>query len=60
MSMGYSDYKELGSAEIVYITPESVEVVSEAKRYEDLFVPLGVLWIPDFFLRGSECGRDAL
>ena len=32
MSMGYSDYKELGSAEIVYITPESVEVVSEAKK----------------------------
>ena len=32
MSMGYSDYKELGPAEIVYITPESVEVVSEAKK----------------------------
>lgn len=32
MSMGYSDYKELGSAEIVHITPESVEVVSEAKK----------------------------
>lgn len=30
--MGYSDYKELGPAEIVYITPESVEVVSEAKK----------------------------
>ena len=30
-SLGYSDYKELGPAEIVYITPESVETVSEPK-----------------------------
>ena len=28
-SLGYQDYKELGPAEIVYITPESVETVSE-------------------------------
>ena len=28
LNLGYSDYKELGPAEIVYITPESVETVS--------------------------------
>lgn len=32
MSLGYSDYKELGPAEIVYITPESVETVSDPKK----------------------------
>lgn len=31
-SLGYERYKELGAAEIVYITPESVETVSEAKK----------------------------
>ena len=31
-SLGYVDYKELGPAEIVYITPESVEIVSEAGK----------------------------
>lgn len=31
-SLGYEDYKELGPAEIVYITPESVEIVSEAGK----------------------------
>ena len=31
-SLGYEDYKELGPAEIVYITPESVEVLSEAGK----------------------------
>ncbi|MEE1314877.1 MAG: amidophosphoribosyltransferase, partial [Faecalimonas sp.] len=31
-SLGYQDYKELGPAEIVYITPESVETVSEAGK----------------------------
>ena len=31
-SLGYEKYKELGAAEIVYITPESVETVSEAKK----------------------------
>ena len=31
-SLGYDDYKELGPAEIVYITPESVETVSEAGK----------------------------
>lgn len=31
-SLGYEDYKELGPAEIVYITPESVETVSEAGK----------------------------
>ncbi len=31
-SLGYEDYKELGPAEIVYITPEHVEVVSEAGK----------------------------
>ena len=30
--MGYVDYKELGPAEIVYVTPESVETVSAAKK----------------------------
>ncbi len=29
-SLGYQDYKELGPAEIVYITPEKVEVLQEA------------------------------
>ena len=31
-SLGYEEYKELGPAEIVYITPESVETVSEAGK----------------------------
>lgn len=31
-SLGYDDYKELGPAEIVYITPENVETVSEAGK----------------------------
>ncbi|MBQ8559118.1 MAG: amidophosphoribosyltransferase [Tyzzerella sp.] len=31
-SLGYDDYKELGPAEIVYITPESVETISEAGK----------------------------
>ena len=31
-SLGYQDYKELGPAEIVYITPESAETVSEAGK----------------------------
>ena len=31
-SLGYEDYKELGPAEIVHITPESVEVLSEAGK----------------------------
>ena len=31
-SLGYEDYKELGPAEIVYITPESVETISEAGK----------------------------
>ncbi len=30
--LGYEDYKELGPAEIVYLTPESVETVSEAGK----------------------------
>lgn len=30
INLGYSDYKELGPGEIVYITPESVETVSTA------------------------------
>ena len=29
INLGYSDYKELGPSEIVYITPESVETVSK-------------------------------
>lgn len=31
-SLGYQTYKELGASEIVYITPESVETVSEPKK----------------------------
>ena len=31
-SLGYENYKELGPSEIVYITPESVETVSEPKK----------------------------
>ena len=30
INLGYTDYKELGPGEIVYITPESVETVSPA------------------------------
>ena len=30
ISLGYTDYKELGPGEIVYVTPESVETVSPA------------------------------
>lgn len=32
INLGYTDYKELGSAEIVYITPEGVEVLSEPQK----------------------------
>ncbi len=31
LNLGYVDYKELGPAEIVFVTPESVETVSEPK-----------------------------
>lgn len=30
LNLGYQDYKELGPAEIVFVTPESVETLSEA------------------------------
>ena len=30
INLGYTDYKELGPGEIVYVTPESVEIVSPA------------------------------
>jgi amidophosphoribosyltransferase len=32
INLGYTDYKELGSAEIVFITPDKVEVLSPAKE----------------------------
>ncbi len=32
INLGYADYKELGPAEIVFITPESVEVMSPARE----------------------------
>ena len=32
INLGYIDYKELGPAEIVYITPDSVKTVSEAQE----------------------------
>lgn len=32
INLGYSNYKELGPAEIVFITPESVETVSPARE----------------------------
>ena len=32
INLGYIDYKELGPAEIVYITPEGVEVLSEPQK----------------------------
>ena len=32
INLGYSDYKELGPAEIVFITPEGVETVSAARE----------------------------
>ncbi|MBO5417232.1 MAG: amidophosphoribosyltransferase [Clostridia bacterium] len=32
LNLGYRDYKELGPSEIVYITPESAETVSPAKK----------------------------
>ncbi|MEF9945510.1 MAG: amidophosphoribosyltransferase [Lachnospiraceae bacterium] len=32
VNLGYSDYKELGPAEIVFITPESVETVSAPQK----------------------------
>ena len=41
-SLGYITYKELGPAEIVYITPESVEVVSKAKDKKKI---CSFLWV---------------
>ncbi|MDF2685882.1 MAG: amidophosphoribosyltransferase [Clostridia bacterium] len=32
LNLGYSDYKELGAAEIVYITPESCETLSPPRK----------------------------
>ncbi len=32
INLGYTDYKELGPCEIVYITPDKVEVLSEARE----------------------------
>ena len=32
LNLGYSDYKELGPSEIVFVTPESVETVSAPKE----------------------------
>lgn len=32
LNLGYEDYKELGPAEIVYMTPEGVETVSPARK----------------------------
>lgn len=32
INLGYSNYKELGPAEIVFVTPESVETVSEPRQ----------------------------
>lgn len=32
INLGYTDYKELGPGEIAYITPESVEIVSPARK----------------------------
>ena len=32
INLGYTDYKELGPAEIVYITPKGVEVLSEPQK----------------------------
>ena len=32
VNLGYTDYKELGPAEIVFITPDKVEVLSPAKQ----------------------------
>lgn len=43
INLGYSDYKRLGPAEIVYITPDSVTTVSEAKD-EDLKI-CSFLWV---------------
>lgn len=42
ISLGYQDYKELGAAEIVFITPESVETVSRPKP-EDMKI-CSFLW----------------
>ena len=42
INLGYSAYKELGPAEIVYITPEYVETVSEPK--EDMKI-CSFLWV---------------
>lgn len=42
INLGYSTYKELGPAEIVYITPDKVETVSPAK--EDMKI-CSFLWV---------------
>lgn len=42
INLGYTDYKELGPGEIVYVTPESVETVSPA--YEKMRI-CSFLWV---------------
>ena len=51
LNLGYSDYRELGPAEIDYITPGWREGGCGAwKRDADLFIPLGLLRLSDFRL----------
>ena len=61
INLGYQDYKELGPAEIAFITPEGRGDAGRAGAGdEDLLLPVGLLWISHLFLRGGQCRRDAL
>lgn len=65
LNLGYSDYKELGPAEIVYITPHSVETVSPAQEEMKMCAFLWVYYgYPTSSYEGvnvemmrNECGR---
>lgn len=61
INLGYTNYKELGPGEIVYITPESVETVSPAG--EEMKI-CSFLWVyygyPTSTYEGINVERDAL
>ena len=61
INLGYTDFRELGPGEIVKIHADGVETLSAPK--EEMKI-CSFLWVyygyPDLYLRGRQCGKDAL
>ena len=50
-NLGYETYRELGPGEVVFLTPESAETLVKPRGgNEDLFLPVGILWISHLYL----------